>query len=189
MRKLTICLVVLLSALTLAAQQKNDDAYTAKIREYTTESFLSTELVDHLPAFLTRLGRSLATAGDDSAGPRREAEEHGVGMAAGHERQGLVRGLGELHGVAAGPEFRLHSSQDRRLVVNDEEIKLAECPEAVKKGLREHAKDCTIGNVTRSTGIGSHTFEAEVKIKDSVYLIEVAENGHLISKSLEAAED
>jgi Zinc carboxypeptidase len=30
--------------------QKNDDAYTAKIREYTTEKFFSTELVDHLPA-------------------------------------------------------------------------------------------------------------------------------------------
>lgn len=34
-------------------------------------------LVDHLPAFLATLGRSLATAGDHSAGPRREAEEHG----------------------------------------------------------------------------------------------------------------
>jgi signal transduction histidine kinase/CheY-like chemotaxis protein len=34
-------------------------------------------LVDHLPAFLARLGRSLATAGDDSAAPLREAEEHG----------------------------------------------------------------------------------------------------------------
>src|SRR5277367_3042682 len=30
--------------------QKNDEAYTAKIREYTTEKFFSTELVDHLPA-------------------------------------------------------------------------------------------------------------------------------------------
>jgi hypothetical protein len=34
-------------------QQKNDEAYTAKIREYTTESFLTTELVDHLPASAT----------------------------------------------------------------------------------------------------------------------------------------
>jgi signal transduction histidine kinase/ActR/RegA family two-component response regulator len=34
-------------------------------------------LVDHLPNFLAQLGRSLATAGDDSAGPRREAAEHG----------------------------------------------------------------------------------------------------------------
>jgi signal transduction histidine kinase/ActR/RegA family two-component response regulator len=34
-------------------------------------------LVDHLPIYLTELGRSLATAGDDSEGPRREAREHG----------------------------------------------------------------------------------------------------------------
>jgi hypothetical protein len=78
---------------------------------------------------------------------------------------------------------------EKVLVINDEEIKLTECPEAVKKGLREQAKDGTIGNVTRSTGIGRHTFEAEVKIKDAIYLIEVAENGHLISKSLEAAAE
>src|SRR5579863_9128276 len=30
--------------------QKQDAGYTAKIREYTTEKFFSTELVDHLPA-------------------------------------------------------------------------------------------------------------------------------------------
>ena len=46
-----------------------------------------------------------------------------------------------------------------------------------------------IGDITRSTGIGRPTFEAEVKIKDKVYLIEVAENGLLISKSLEAGEE
>jgi hypothetical protein len=34
----------------VAAPQKNDDAYTAKIRQYTTEPFFLTELVDHLPA-------------------------------------------------------------------------------------------------------------------------------------------
>ena len=32
------------------ALQKNDEGYTAKIRQYTTESFFSTPLVDHLPA-------------------------------------------------------------------------------------------------------------------------------------------
>ncbi|MGA3236530.1 MAG: M14 family zinc carboxypeptidase [Bryobacteraceae bacterium] len=57
MRNLTLCLFGMLcaSGLTpiLHAQQKNDEAYTAKIREYTTESFLTTELVDHLPASTT----------------------------------------------------------------------------------------------------------------------------------------
>src|ERR1035438_6012619 len=34
----------------VAAPPKNDDAYTAKIRQYTPEPFFLTELVDHLPA-------------------------------------------------------------------------------------------------------------------------------------------
>ena len=33
-----------------ASSQKNDEGYSAKIREYTTEPFFLTELVDHLPA-------------------------------------------------------------------------------------------------------------------------------------------
>src|SRR6202789_2030577 len=53
MRNLTLCLLSLACAFSVAAQQKNDEAYTAKIREYTTESFLTTELVDHLPASAT----------------------------------------------------------------------------------------------------------------------------------------
>ena len=63
MRRAAICLFI---ALTLsaagkkpakapapvpaAAPQRNDEGYTAKIREYTTEPFFLTELVDHLPA-------------------------------------------------------------------------------------------------------------------------------------------
>ncbi len=38
------------NAATAAAAARNDEAYTAKIREYTTEKFFLTELVDHLPA-------------------------------------------------------------------------------------------------------------------------------------------
>jgi hypothetical protein len=78
---------------------------------------------------------------------------------------------------------------EKVLVITDEEVALAECPPAVKVALREYAKGGTIGDITRSTGIGKHTFEAEVKSKDSIYLIEVAEDGQLISKSLEAAEE
>ena len=78
---------------------------------------------------------------------------------------------------------------EKVLVIIDEEITLEQCPVAVKISLHEYAQGGTIGDITRSSGIGRHTFEAEVKIKDSIYLIEVAENGHLISKSLEAAEE
>ena len=36
--------------LSLQGQQANDQEYTKKILEYTTENFFLTELVDHLPA-------------------------------------------------------------------------------------------------------------------------------------------
>jgi hypothetical protein len=78
---------------------------------------------------------------------------------------------------------------EKVLVIKDEEITLDQCPAAVKAAFREYVKDGTISEITRSTGIGRHTFEAEAKIAGNVYLIEVAENGHLISKSLEAAEE
>ncbi len=38
---------------SLQAEEKNDQEYTAKILEYTTEKFFLTELVDHLPASAT----------------------------------------------------------------------------------------------------------------------------------------
>jgi hypothetical protein len=56
MRKLAIGLILLLTlsaADKKPAPQKNDEGYTAKIREYTTEPFFLTELVDHLPASAT----------------------------------------------------------------------------------------------------------------------------------------
>jgi hypothetical protein len=78
---------------------------------------------------------------------------------------------------------------EKVLVIEDEEIELAKCPATVQTAMKAHSQGGTIGDVTRSTGIGRPTFEAEVKIKDKVYLIEVAENGALISKSLEAGEE
>jgi hypothetical protein len=63
MRRIAICLFIALTLsaadkkpakapapVAAAAPQKNDEGYTAKIREYTTEPFFLTELVDHLPA-------------------------------------------------------------------------------------------------------------------------------------------
>ncbi len=78
---------------------------------------------------------------------------------------------------------------EKVLVVKDEEVPLDRCPSAVKASLHEYGKGGSIGAITRSTGIGRHTFEAEVKIAGNVYLVEVSESGQLISKSLEAAEE
>ncbi len=78
---------------------------------------------------------------------------------------------------------------EKVLVIVDEEVTLEQCPPAVRITFREQAEGGKIGDITRSSGIGRHTFEAEVQIKDKVYLVEVAETGHLISKSLEAVEE
>lgn len=78
---------------------------------------------------------------------------------------------------------------EKVLVIDDEEVKLSECPAAVRAALHEHARGGEIADVTRFTGIGQPTFEAEVKMKDKVYLIEVTESGLLISKSLEAVRN
>ena len=78
---------------------------------------------------------------------------------------------------------------EKVLVIDDEEIELAKCPAAVQATLRAHAKGGTIGGITRSTGIGRHTYEAEVDIEAKIYMIEVAEGGLLLSKSLEAGEE
>src|SRR5580704_12272280 len=42
--------LIALLALAVAHGQSLDAGYTAKIRQYTTEKFFTTELVDHLPA-------------------------------------------------------------------------------------------------------------------------------------------
>ena len=46
----TIALAVLIASTVAAHAQQLDAGYTAKIRQYTTEPYFSTELVDHLPA-------------------------------------------------------------------------------------------------------------------------------------------
>jgi uncharacterized protein (TIGR03067 family) len=78
---------------------------------------------------------------------------------------------------------------EKVLVIDDEEVELARCPAAVQAALHQHAKGGAIHDVIRSTGIAGQTFEAEVEIKGKVYLIDVAQNGLLISKSFEAGED
>jgi hypothetical protein len=78
---------------------------------------------------------------------------------------------------------------EKVLVIDDEAVELASCPTAVQAAFRKHGGGGTIHDVTRSTGINGSTFEAEVDIKAKVYLIDIAQNGLLISKSLEAGED
>ncbi len=78
---------------------------------------------------------------------------------------------------------------EKVLVIDDEEVELSACPAAVKATLQEHAKGGAIRDITRSSGINHPTYEAEIEVKGKVYAIEVAENGLLISISLEAAAE
>lgn len=78
---------------------------------------------------------------------------------------------------------------EKVLIIDDEELPLDRCPAAVQAALKHHARGGAISEVTRSAGILHPTYEAEVQLKDRIYLIEVAENGRLISKSLEAGEE
>lgn len=79
---------------------------------------------------------------------------------------------------------------EKTLLIIEDEVELAKCPAAAQKTLKEHAGGGTIGAITRSSGLGTgrHTYEAEVETQGKVYLVEVAENGMLLAKSLEAAE-
>ncbi|HEX3746894.1 MAG TPA: M14 family zinc carboxypeptidase [Bryobacteraceae bacterium] len=50
MRKIAACLLLAGSLWASPPPQKNDEDYTSKILQYTTEKYFLTELVDHLPA-------------------------------------------------------------------------------------------------------------------------------------------
>jgi hypothetical protein len=78
---------------------------------------------------------------------------------------------------------------EKVLVIDDDGVELAACPAAVQIAFREHSAGGTIGDIVRTTGVGRATYEAEIDIKGKVYLIEVSETGHLISKSLEAVAE
>ncbi len=100
--------------------------------------------------------------------------------------QTVVNHKGKSYAVVVAEDGTL---VEKVLVINDEEVKLSDCPAAVRSSLHAHANGGVIGDITRSSGIDRPTFEAEVKIKDKIYLLEVDDTGLLISKSLEAGED
>ena len=72
---------------------------------------------------------------------------------------------------------------EKTLVINEDDLDLDQCPEIVKKAFNEHAKGGKIGSVTKTSGLGRPSYQADVQIDKKAYLVEVNEDGHLISKS------
>jgi hypothetical protein len=72
---------------------------------------------------------------------------------------------------------------EKTLVIDEQDMEFDECPEAVKKALKEHAKGGKVGSVTKTSGLGRPSYQADVEIDKKGYLVEVNEDGHLISKS------
>lgn len=123
---------------------------------------------------------------------RREAMGEKVGAVGKDTKYGTLVYETVFH--YSGRAYELVVAEDgtlveKVLVIDDEELPLDRCPTAVQAALKHHARGGAISEVTRSTGILHPTFEAEVQVNNRIYLIEVAENGRLISKSLEAGEE
>ena len=94
----------------------------------------------------------------------------------------------------AGKSYEIVVAEDgtlveKVLVIDDEDVELAACPEPVREALKKLSKGGAIDGITRSAGIGKPTFEAEVELKGKVYLIELDDAGTLISKSLQASQE
>jgi hypothetical protein len=72
---------------------------------------------------------------------------------------------------------------------DDEEVKFADCPAAVRKTLREESKGAVIETVTKETEDGETTYRADVMIGGKTYGIVVAEDGTLREISLQPDDD
>ena len=69
------------------------------------------------------------------------------------------------------------------------EVKLADCPEAVQATLKREANGEDIEVVDKETKDGKAIYEVDVKIDGKNYEIRVAEDGILISKSLDVEDE
>jgi hypothetical protein len=96
-----------------------------------------------------------------------------------YEASSLVGG--KIYDIAVAEDGTLI---EKALVIEEDGIGLQDCPAAVQKAFKEEARGGEIGEVTRSSGIGTPVFEAEVAVDGKHYFLEIADNGALISKML-----
>jgi uncharacterized membrane protein YkoI len=81
------------------------------------------------------------------------------------------------------------SLQSRIASAEEAELKLSDCPAAVQKTLQREAYGAKIDEVEKEIEDGKTTYEAEVTIDGKEYEISVADDGTLLEKVLEDADD
>jgi hypothetical protein len=72
---------------------------------------------------------------------------------------------------------------------SEEAVKLTELPKAVQKTLKRESRDGKIVEIEKEEEDGETIYEAEVMIDGKQYEIEIASDGILLSKALEAEEE
>ena len=96
----------------------------------------------------------------------------------------------EIHGRTFGIEVDEDGTlTELGLEVGDDEIKLSDCPEPVRKTLREEAKDAKLGPVTRDVRYGETIYETVAVLGKKDYEIVIAEDGTLVEKTLIIEDD
>ncbi len=75
------------------------------------------------------------------------------------------------------------------LLINDEEIALADCPPAVQKTFNEESRGAKIESVERESQLGVTIYLTMVEINGNDYELKVAEDGTLTAKILMIEED
>ena len=129
---------------------------------------------------------------DCPAAVRKTFKDETRGAEVGHVVREAKSGT-TLYGAVVdlgGKAYRVNVTEDgtlteKTLVVVEEEVKLADCPAAVRKGLKEAARGATVNEVTRSSGLVKRVYLAGVEIDHRSYVVEVAEDGSLISRTLD----
>lgn len=89
-----------------------------------------------------------------------------------------------------GKSYEILVAEDGTLVekvmlIEDQSVKLGDCPEPVQASIKAHAQGGVIVKVLHSTGILRPTYEAQLRIDGKRYYVEVGEDGRLIAKSHE----
>lgn len=94
---------------------------------------------------------------------------------------------------ADGKKYRVMVAEDgtlteKVLVIDEDQVELAECPAAVQKTLKGESQGGALKDVTRSTGIGKRVYLAAYEARGAGYSLVVAEDGTLISKTRDDAQ-